>query len=106
MNRSELIKKLADKFRDIDTKDTDLAVRLIFDAMIASLAQGRRIEIRNFGSLQCRIRSTTTYRNPRTGDTVFKEPVRFIRFKAGKDLQKQLFDDVQSEFAQSEQVIN
>lgn len=86
MNRSDLIHELAKQFSDIDKKDTELAVRLIFDEMANALIKGRRIEIRNFGVLQARTRPSTTYRNPRTGEKLNSRSTRSIRFKEGKEL--------------------
>jgi integration host factor subunit beta len=97
MNRSDLVKALADRFKEVGARDADLATRLIFDAMAVALAGGRRIEIRNFGVLQKRTRSTTIYRNPRTGEIFNKTPVRFVRFKAGKELQRVLANSLHTD---------
>lgn len=92
MNRSDLIRELASRFADIDKKDTELAVRLIFEEMAHALVKGRRIEIRNFGVMQTRTRPSTTYRNPRTGEKLKRRSTRSIRFKEGKDLRIRLED--------------
>lgn len=99
MNRSDLIHELAKQFSDIDKKDTELAVRLIFDEMANALVKGRRIEIRNFGILLARIRPSATYRNPRTGEKLNSRYTRSIRFKEGKELRSRMASGISRDFA-------
>ena len=51
MNKSELIKALADE-TNIPLDDASLVVNTFFDAMKKSLLSGERIEIRGFGSFK------------------------------------------------------
>ncbi len=99
MNRSDLIHQLANRFDEIDKKDTELAVRLIFKEMANALIKGRRIEIRNFGIFQTRTRSSTTYRNPRTGEKLNSRYTRSIRFKEGKELRSRMAGGISRDFA-------
>ena len=99
MNRSDLIHQLANRFVDIDKKDTELAVRLIFEEMANALIKGRRIEIRNFGVLQARTRPSTTYRNPRTGEKLSMRSTRYVRFKEGKELRSRMAGGISRDFA-------
>lgn len=90
MNRSDLFKELIVKFPEIDSKDIEFAVRLIFKEMASALAKGKRIEVRNFGILYSRTRGYARYLNPRTGELVKKNPVKYVRFKEGKDLKRRM----------------
>ncbi|MHB1293274.1 MAG: HU family DNA-binding protein, partial [Sulfuricella sp.] len=56
MTKSELISKLAMRYPQLVTKDAELAVKTILDAMGDSLSQGERIEIRGFGSFSLNYR--------------------------------------------------
>ena len=50
MTKSELITRLAHRYRQLVTKDAEDAVKTIHDAMTHALEEGKRIEIRGFGS--------------------------------------------------------
>jgi integration host factor subunit beta len=86
MTKSELINKLALRFPQLVAKDADYAVKMILDAMTASLARGDRIEIRGFGSFSLHFRPPRVGRNPKTGEAVALAGKYVPHFKPGKDL--------------------
>ena len=49
-----------------DVKDCDICVRAILEYMVASLVEGKRIEIRGFGSFAVNVRPARVGRNPKT----------------------------------------
>ncbi len=65
----------------------EVAVDAVFEAMVASMMRGERIELRGFGVFQVKPRKRGIGRNPRTGKEVRIPPGRTIRFKPGKELQ-------------------
>jgi integration host factor subunit beta len=74
----------------LDAKDVEVVVKTILDAMISSLVNGRRIEIRGFGSFQIDYRPPRTGRNPKTGEKV-PVPAKFVpHFKAGRELRERV----------------
>ncbi len=86
MVKSELIQALKDKLPELQTKDLELAVNCILTQMEDALAQGDRIEIRGFGSFDCRHLPSRLARNPKTGE-VFNSPAKVtVHFKPGKDM--------------------
>lgn len=88
MNRSELFINLANKNRSLDPNTVEEISRLILDALAKALNEGKRIEVRGFGSFNLHTRKQRLYRNPKTG-TVINLPVRnVIRFKPGKKLKE------------------
>jgi len=88
MTKSELISKLAMRYSQLVTKDAELAVKTILDAMGESLSQGERIEIRGFGSFSLNYRPPRVGRNPKTGGKV-SVPEKYVpHFKAGKELRE------------------
>ncbi|MHB1618518.1 MAG: integration host factor subunit beta [Sulfuricella sp.] len=90
MTKSELISKLAMRYPQLVTKDADLAVKTILDAMGDSLSQGERIEIRGFGSFSLNYRPPRVGRNPKTGGKV-SVPEKYVpHFKAGKELRERV----------------
>ena len=92
MTKSGLIEEVARRTPHISKKDTEVVVNTIFDAMIESLREGDRIEIRGFGSFQVKIREARDGRNPKTGDPVHITAKRTPFFKVGKEL-KEMVDD-------------
>ena len=90
MTKSELISKLAMHYPQLVTKDAELAVKTILDAMGDSLSQGERIEIRGFGSFSLNYRPPRVGRNPKTGGKV-NVPEKYVpHFKAGKELRERV----------------
>ena len=88
MTRSELIARLTTRYPQLIQKDAELVVAEILDAIQTTLAQGKRVEIRGFGSFALIYRSPRTGRNPKTGESV-SVPERWVpHFKAGKLLRK------------------
>jgi len=63
-------------------------VQATLEAITESLAQGQRIEIRNFGVFEVKVRDARIGRNPRTGDEVPISEKRVATFKAGKALKE------------------
>ncbi|MBA0916140.1 MAG: integration host factor subunit beta [Nitrosomonadaceae bacterium] len=90
MTKSELISRLAARYPQLVVKDAELAVKIILGAMVKSLLQGERIEIRGFGSFNLNCRPPRVGRNPKTGEKV-KVPEKYIpHFKAGKELRERV----------------
>jgi integration host factor subunit beta len=90
MTKSELISKLAMRYSQLVTKDAELAVKTILDAMGESLSKGERIEIRGFGSFSLNYRPPRVGRNPKTGGKV-SVPEKYVpHFKAGKELRERV----------------
>ena len=61
MTRADLIDHLALRHPKLQAKDTEMAVRVILDAMFSTVSRGGRIEIRGFGSF------ALNHRPPRKG---------------------------------------
>ncbi|MDD5181135.1 MAG: integration host factor subunit beta [Gallionellaceae bacterium] len=90
MTRSDLIDKLAERYPQLLSKDAELAVKVILDAMAGTLTRGGRIEIRGFGSFSLNYRPPRTGRNPKSGDKVQVPAKHVPHFKAGKELRERV----------------
>jgi integration host factor subunit beta len=86
MTKSELINRLAERNPHLVAADAELAVKTILDAMMQSLIEGKRIEIRGFGSFSLNYRPPRVGRNPKTGEMVTVAGKHVPHFKAGKEL--------------------
>ena len=89
MNKSELVKALADQ-ANISLDEATLVVNTFVDSMKDSLLDGGRVEIRGFGSFKVKEYGSYAGRNPRTGEKVAVEPKRLPFFRAGKELKEYL----------------
>ena len=81
MNKSELVKALADQ-ANISLDEATLVVNTFVDSMKDSLLEGGRVEIRGFGSFKVKEYGSYAGRNPRTGEKVAVEPKRLPFFRA------------------------
>lgn len=67
-----------------------MVVAEILDAIQTTLAQGKRVEIRGFGSFALNYRSPRIGRNPKTGKSVLVPEKWVPHFKAGKILRERV----------------
>lgn len=81
MNKSELVKALADQ-ANISLDEATLVVNTFVDSMKDSLLEGGRVEIRGFGSFKVKEYGSYAGRNPRTGEKVAVEPKRLPFFRS------------------------
>lgn len=86
MTKSELIEFLSKQQPQLKADDVDLAVKTILEMLSSSLADGKRIEIRGFGSFSLHYRPARTGRNPKTGEAVQLSGKHVPHFKPGKEL--------------------
>ena len=84
MVKSELLRKLNEQLPELQEDDVELALNCLLGQLTEALAQGERIEIRGFGSFDCRLRPPRIGRNPKTGATVHLPATTAIHFKPGK----------------------
>jgi integration host factor subunit beta len=90
MTKSELIGKLTQKLHQLPPKDVDLAVKMLIEHLVQSLAKGERIEIRGFGSFSLHYRPPRMGRNPKTGEPVPLAGKYVPHFKPGKELRERV----------------
>lgn len=87
MNKSELIKTLADS-KELHVDDASRIVNAFVDSIKESLLRGERVEIRGFGSFKIKEYQGYTGRNPKTGAVVSVEPKKLPFFRPGKELKE------------------
>ncbi|UCG49582.1 MAG: integration host factor subunit beta [Phycisphaerales bacterium] len=84
---------LVDRIADSTGATKTLAkgiVRQLIDEIMAELAKGNRIELRDFGIFEPKTRSARRAKNPRTMETVRVPARRTIKFKAGRLMKEKL----------------
>ena len=90
INKKELIEIIANEQDQLPYKDIELSVKTIIESMIDSLKNGKRIEIRGFGSFSLRYRKSRIGRNPKSGESVNIDERYVPHFKPGKDLKERV----------------
>ena len=88
MNRSELIRSIAERLPEIPEQDVEQAVKVLLEQLSSSLAEGGRCEIRGFGTFSIHTRSARIGRNPKTGQLVALPEKCTPHFKPGKRLKE------------------
>ncbi len=89
ITKKELVLKIAEetKIKQVDVKRV---VQKTLDEIIAALASGERVELRNFGIFKVKSRGGRTGRNPRTGETVPVPPKKVAVFKPGLIMKREV----------------
>ena len=99
MNKSDLIKMIAQKHEQLPPKDVEWAVKMMLGHLSQTLANGTRIEIRGFGSFSLRYREPRVSRNPKSGEPVDVDGKYIPHFKPGKNLRERVNAVYQQELA-------
>ena len=90
MIRSELIARIAAQNPHLYERDVEALVRVILDRLTEALADGDRVELRDFGTFCVREREARSGRNPRTGKEVIVPVRAHVHFKPGKSMRSRL----------------
>ena len=91
MTKAELVERVANQI-NLTKKQTEVVVNTVFSSITDSLAEGKKVELRGFGSFRIRERNARVGRNPKSGQKVDVPSKKVPFFKAGKEL-RQLVDD-------------
>ena len=99
MTKKEIVKAVSDEtgLNQLQIKEI---VQRTFDAIIRTLEEDGRIELRNFGIFQVRTRAARTARNPKTGREVAVPEKFVVSFKPGKVMEQRVMAIEGSELAQ------
>ena len=85
MTKAELVEKVANQI-NLTKKQTEVVVNTVFSSITDSLAEGKKVELRGFGSFRIRQRNARVGRNPKSGQKVDVPSKKVPFFKAGKEL--------------------
>lgn len=90
MNKSDLVKSILKKNNKYKVSEIETIVDLFFREIEKALTQGKRIEIRGFGSFFTKAREKRIGMNPQNGKNIEIEKKVHPKFKMGKILFKKL----------------
>lgn len=92
VTKKELIDRIADK-----TGNKRVVVKRIIqtflDEIVEELGQGNRLEFRDFGVFECKIRAARVAQNPKTLERVQVPEKRTVKFKVGRIMKQKLSDE-------------
>ncbi|MGL4513431.1 MAG: HU family DNA-binding protein [Lacipirellulaceae bacterium] len=89
MTKKEIVKTISEEIGLTQLKTKEI-VQKTFDAIVETLVEDRRIELRNFGVFEVKKRAARKARNPRTGEKVEVAEKFVVTFKPGKEMEERV----------------
>ena len=89
MTKKEIVKTISEAIEMTQLKTKEI-VQKTFDAIVETLVEERRIELRNFGVFEVKERAARKARNPRTGERVDVPEKFVVTFKPGKEMEEKV----------------
>jgi integration host factor subunit beta len=89
VTKKEIVKTISDEIGLTQLKTKEI-VQKTFDAIVETLVEDGRIELRNFGVFEVKKRAARKARNPRTGDRVDVPAKYVVTFKPGKEMEERV----------------
>lgn len=89
MTKKEIVKQISERIGLTQLKTKEI-VQQTFDAIVDTLLEVGRIELRNFGVFEVKQRKARKARNPRTGERVDVPPKNVVTFKPGKEMEEKV----------------
>ena len=90
MLKSDILKKLESKQKNLSDNDIEQVFNIFTKKIINALNEGKKVELRGFGTLKKKINKAKEVRNPKTNEKLFKKENFKLHFKTGKILHNKL----------------
>ena len=87
MNKTELVSAMAERL-GASKKHSEEALTVALDLITEALAEGEKVQLVGFGSIEVRERAPRIGRNPRTKEEVTIPASKAVQFKSGKVLKR------------------
>ncbi|HEY2412259.1 MAG TPA: HU family DNA-binding protein [Pirellulaceae bacterium] len=100
MTKKEIVKTISEEIGMTQLKTKEI-VQKTFNAIVDTLVDERRIELRNFGVFEVKKRAARKARNPRTGQRVDVPQKFVITFKPGKEMEEKVRELERRELGQT-----
>ncbi len=89
VTKKELVDRIAEQTRQKRVKVKQV-VQLFLDEIVEELGRGNRLEFREFGVFQTKLRAARVAQNPKTLERVHVPPKRAVKFKVGRLMKEKL----------------
>lgn len=92
ITKKDLIDRIADQ---TNTKRVMVKkiVQSFLDEIVSELGKGNRLEFRDFGVFECKIRAARTAQNPKTLERVHVPEKRTVKFKIGRLMKNRMVSE-------------
>mgnify|MGYP001173189116 FL=1 len=90
MLKSDILKKLELKQKNLSESDVEQIFNIFTKKIIYALRDGKNVEIRGFGTLRKKINKAKQVRNPKTNEKIYKKENFKLHFKTGKILHSKI----------------
>ena len=90
MLKSEIIKKLQTKQKNLNENDIEQIFNIFIKKIVSALKLGKNVELRGFGTFKKKINKEKEVRNPKTNEKIFKKQNYKLHFKIGKILHNKI----------------
>ena len=92
--KSQILKQLANFYPNFLRRDLEKALNLVLDEIIKTVAKGKNVQIRGFGSFKNRQLKSRIGRNPRDGSKVKIPAKQSVQWKISKKFFQKLNQDI------------
>ena len=89
ITKKELIDRIAER-EDYKRVIVKRVVQAFLDSIVQELSEGNRLEFRDFGVFESRMRASRDAQNPKTMDKVHVPSKRTVKFKVGRVMKMRL----------------
>lgn len=103
VTKRELVNRIAEETGQTKVVVRDVLQRFL-NEIIDELADGNRLEFREFGVFEVRGRKARTAQNPRTLEKVDVPAKRVVKFKVGRVMRQRVCEDIEEGHAENGQV--
>ncbi|MCI5209671.1 MAG: integration host factor subunit beta [Candidatus Electrothrix sp. ATG2] len=93
MLKPELVREVTQQLSGYYKQDVARAVDIILENIALSLTEGRRVEIRGFGTFSVRALKPRTTKNPKTGKMMDIPARKTLHFTMSKSLKEVLIEE-------------
>ena len=97
MLKSEIIKKLQLKQKNLSENDIEQIFNIFTKKILSALKEGRNVELRGFGTLKKKVNKAKQVRNPKTNEKIYKKENYKLHFKIGKILHNELNSELKGD---------
>ena len=89
MTKKDIVRSISEDLGLTQLKTKEI-VQKVFEAILNTLAEEGRVELRNFGVFEVKRRAPRKARNPRTGEKVFVPEKSVVTFRPGQNVQQRV----------------
>lgn len=90
ITKRDLVERVTSRVNGTTKSVTLEVIQGFLDEVASAVADGDRIELRDFGVFSPKDRAPRTARNPKTGESVSVPASRTVTFKVGKEFKQKL----------------